>query len=293
VSELLDPAFMRELRVLERKLELVARSGRAGDRLARRRGSSAEFEQHRPYVAGDDVRRVDWLATARSGTPVLKQFRSEEDPIVHVLLDRSASLGTGTPPKLWLAKRLCAALAHLALAGGARLRLVSGPGSDIASVAFTPERRGRPALQALLRQLEEAAPGGATHVGKWVRAVAAVTDRPGLLVVVSDFLDPEPLLGELDLARARGHDIALVQVLSQQELEPELEGDLELFDLETNQHLELSMDPGVMNAYLVALSQWCERLRAWSKQRGQAYVRVTGEVELLPALRKLVLREQD
>lgn len=213
--------------------------------------------------------------------------------MVHLLLDRSASLGTGTPSKLWLAKRLCAALGHLSLCAGARVRLASGPGRDANSVSFTPERHGRRALVALLQQLDQVAPEGQTHLGNWVRDLIATTARPGLLIAVSDFLDPEPVLGELDLARARGHDLALVQVLSRQELDPTFEGDLELVDVETEERIELSMDPTAMQAYLVALSEWCERLRAWSKQRGQAYVRVTSEAQLLPALRKLVLREQD
>ncbi|HQB43450.1 MAG TPA: DUF58 domain-containing protein, partial [Polyangiaceae bacterium] len=75
MSALLDAAFLKELEALRRRLEIKARSGSAGDQLAKRRGGSAEFQDHRPYAPGDDLRRIDWAAYARTGEPVLKLFR--------------------------------------------------------------------------------------------------------------------------------------------------------------------------------------------------------------------------
>ena len=72
-APLLSPEFMRELEMLKRRLEIQARSGELGERAAPRRGGSAEFQEHRPYAPGDDPRRIDWLAFARTGQPVTKQ----------------------------------------------------------------------------------------------------------------------------------------------------------------------------------------------------------------------------
>ncbi len=94
---LLDPAFVRELEALRRRLEIRARSGGGGEHLARRKGSSAEFQEHRAYAPGDDMRRIDWAAYARTGEPVLKLFRAEEDVIARLVVDGSASLGFGEP----------------------------------------------------------------------------------------------------------------------------------------------------------------------------------------------------
>lgn len=293
MTTLLDDAFLSELRVFERQLRLRARSHLAGATLAHKRGSSAEFEQHRPYVAGDDVRRIDWLAMARSGSPILKQFRSEEDPIVQVLLDRSASLAFGTPSKLWLAERLCAAIGYLALKAGARLSLVSGPGATPETVTFHPRRSGRGAIVGYLAELERSVAAGETHLVSWLGRTVLATRRPGTLVVVSDFLDPDPVLHELDLARARGHDVALVQVLAREEIDPTLDGDVELLDAETGARVALTLDSAAYAAYQAALAGLFERLRAWSRQRGHAYVRITAEADLLPALGKLWRRAQD
>src|SRR5262245_26947637 len=103
-AELLGAAFVRELEALRRRLEIRARSGAAGEHLARRRGGAAEFHEHRPYAPGDDLRRIDWAAYARSGEPVLKVFRAEEDVVARLVVDTSASLGVGEPPKLEVAR---------------------------------------------------------------------------------------------------------------------------------------------------------------------------------------------
>lgn len=293
MSSLLEPAFLRELQLLKRKLEVQARSRQAGERLARRRGSSAEFEQHRSYVAGDDVRRVDWLATARSGMPVIKQFRSEEDPIVRILLDRSASMNTGEPNKLLLTKRLAAALGYLTLESGARVQLIAAPGDEGSGVRYFEPRRGRGSLSQLLKQLSGVEPTGATALAEWTRNVVATTKRPGLLAVLSDFLDHGGALRELDLARGQGHEVALIQFVSKEELEPDFEGDVELEDVETNEHVELTLDQSALDAYLSEMFALLENLRAWSRQRGQAYVRVTREQDLGEAMRRFVTRGQD
>ena len=71
MTGLLDPGFALELEALRRRLQVRARSGGGGEHVAKRRGGSAEFLEHRAYTAGDDLRRMDWLAFARTGEPVL------------------------------------------------------------------------------------------------------------------------------------------------------------------------------------------------------------------------------
>ncbi len=93
------PSSCAELEMLKRRLEIHARSGELGERAAPRRGGSAEFQEHRPYAPGDDPRRIDWLAFARTGQPVTKLFRAEEDTVVRLVLDASASQGFGSPSK--------------------------------------------------------------------------------------------------------------------------------------------------------------------------------------------------
>jgi uncharacterized protein (DUF58 family) len=295
---LLDPAFRNELRALARLLEIEARSGASGERSANRRGGSAEFYEHRPYAPGDDLRRVDWLAYARTGAPVVKQFRAEEDAVVRILLDVSASLGFGDPPKIEVARRVAAAVGYLALEHGERVQVLvaraHGAGERARSLEHVSSpRRGRDALPALLRDLGAPVAGGSLDLAQAIDLTVQRSARPGLLVVLSDFLDPGELTLALSRARAQGHQLCLVQVLSPDELDPPLEGDYALVDAETAAALEVTVDAAAVEAYVLRLTGLIEELRAWAKKHGQSYLRVLTSEPLQGALRRFVARSID
>ncbi len=291
---LLDPDFVRELDALRRRLIVLARSGGAGEHTARRRGGAAEFQEHRGYMPGDDLRRVDWLAFARTGEPVVKLFRTEEDVVVRLLLDASASLGFGDPVKLDVARRLAAAIGYVALAGSQRTALVIARTTGSSALArLGRPHRGRAGVPALLRELTEAEPTGTADLGRAVTEVVRRSPRPGMLVVLSDFLDPGPVTSGLDLARSAGHDVLLVQIVDRTELEPAFEGDYSLVDAESGATVEVTMDPTAIEAYTLRLAGLVEELRAWARQRGAAYVRVATDEPLEGAVRRVIARSVD
>jgi uncharacterized protein (DUF58 family) len=294
VTDLLAPEFLRELEILKRRLEIDARSGGAGERASRRRGSSAEFNEHRPYEPGDDLRRIDWAAFARSGQPVTKVFRAEEDAVVRIVLDASASLDFGTPSKLDVARRVAAAIGYLALTSGQRAELWVARVTE-AEGAFqrARPRRGRGGITALIRDLARVAAGGATDLAAPVRAIVEHAPRPGLVAVVSDFLDPGPVTQALGLSRASGHDLALIQILDPTELDPELEGDLSLVDAETQRTLEVTADGTAIEAYLLRITGLIEELRSFARRHGAVYVRATSDEPLLGLVRRFVARSID
>src|SRR5262249_39364348 len=149
--------------------------GSGGEHLARRRGGSSEFQEHRPYAPGDDMRRIDWAAYARTGEPVLKLFRAEEDVVARLVCDASASLEHGEPSKLDVARRLAAAVGYMTLAQSERAQLfVAGAGL---SREHAPVR-GRAGLPALLRALEGVKAEGGTDLAKAVDGVVRKSARP-------------------------------------------------------------------------------------------------------------------
>ena len=295
---LLDPAFVRELEALRRRLQVTVQSGASGERAARRRGGSAEFQDHRPYAPGDDLRRVDWAAFARTGEPVLKLFRAEEDSVLRLLIDASASLAFGTPEKLEVARRVAAAIGYLGLASGQRVQVLvareraeqsAGRGLERVGVP----RRGRDSLAALLRDLSEPLASGAADLARALDATLQRSARPGLLVVLSDFLDPGPVTGALSRACAAGHQVALVQVFAREELEPAYDGDLSLVDAETGAPVELSMDATAIDAYVARLAGLIEELRSWARKHRASYVRITNDEPLEGVVRRFVARAVD
>lgn len=290
MSELLDPGFVRELEALRRRLVVRARSAAAGELLARRRGSSAEFLEHRPYSPGDDLRRIDWLAFARSGEPVFKLFRAEEDVVVRLLVDASSSLDAGTPKKLDVAKRIAAAVAYMALARSERAQVVAA--SEGIDRMHEPGR-GRSALPSLLRELDQLTARGGTDLTRAIDGVLLRSHRPGMLVIISDFLDRGPVAEAIGRAASAGNDVILVQVLADEEVSPNYDGDLAFEDAETGDVVEVTLDGGVLDAYMARLASLFSGLRAVAKRHGATYVRIATSEPLLPAVRRLVARSVD
>jgi uncharacterized protein (DUF58 family) len=291
---LLDPDFVRELGLLRRRLKVDVRSAGAGEHVARRRGGSAEFQEHRPYAPGDDLRRIDWLAFARSGVPVVKTFRAEEDVIVRLLVDASASLDFGNPRKIEVSRRIAAALGYLALRESERVQvLVSGSDASRGLAVVGEPRRGRGALHRVLSELSHIEASGRGSLPAALRGLSQRSLRPGLLVVLSDFFDAGPVSEELSRLRAQGHALALVQVLSRMELEPDFEGDLGLVDAETEAELEVTMDAGAIEAYLARLAGLVEELRSTARRLGGRYVRALSDEPLEQPVRRIVMGLSD
>lgn len=287
---LLDPSFARELEALRRKLSVRARSGGGGDHLAKRRGGSAEFLEHRPYAPGDDLRRIDWLAFARTGEPVFKLFRMEEDVVVRVLVDASASLEFGTPTKLEVGKKIAAAVSYMALAGSERTQVVAATeGVD----RMTEPVRGRAALPKVLRDLDGIRAARGTDLTRAIDALILRSPRPGMLVVVSDFMDAGPFDTALTRAAAAGHDLALVQVLAEEEVRPAYDGDFALEDAETGATVDVTVDDAALKAYLERLHGLFAALRAIAKRVRAPYVRTTNREPTIDAVRRLVARAVD
>jgi uncharacterized protein (DUF58 family) len=295
LSTLLDAEFVRELEALRRRLEVRARSGGAGEHVAKRRGGSAEFQEHRSYEPGDDLRRVDWLAFARTGQAVVKLFRAEEDVVVRLLIDSSASLEFGDPPKIDVARRLAAAFGYMALAGSQRAQVMVAGGSDTMTglTSAANPRRGRGGLPSLLRDLNRSAAKGRVDLVRAIDDAINRSKRSGMLVVLSDFFDSGAVTAALGRARARGHDVCLVHVLARQEIEPNFEGDFTLVDAETDTMVDVTMDASAIDAYVLRLTGLVEELRAWARRHGASYVRTTTDEPLEGVVRRFVSRSID
>jgi uncharacterized protein (DUF58 family) len=281
---LLTAAFLAKLD----RLSLVARHMRAGqaagERRSTKRGTSVEFADYRDYTRGDDLRRVDWNIYARLERPFVKLFEEEEDLAVHILLDGSGSMdwggngaeeqgGRGVDENKWLyARRLAATLGYVALTSGDRLAVASLK-SQISNFKFGPVR-GRGHALRLFAWLEGVRAEGITDLNAALRTYAVSGGRAGLVILISDLFSPAGYAEGLTALAARGHEVAILHVLSPDEVEPPLGGDLRLLDVETGGPQEVTIDGGMRALYHRRLEEWRAEIRGACRARDVHYVPV-------------------
>lgn len=273
-ASLLDPEFLHKLE----QLELVSRKifvGRMkGERKSKRRGSSVEFADHRNYSVGDDLRHIDWNVYGRLDKLFLKLFLEEEDLHFHTLLDTSLSMDFGDPTKLQYGKQVAAALAFVGLVNHDRVLLdtfSSKLDSGLSSV------RGRSQMYRVVQYLDGLSASGSSDLTAATRAFAIKHASKGIVVVISDFLDKRGYQEALRYLLARNLDIYVIHVLSQEEVEPELVGDLRLVDAEDEDFAEISISAPLLKRYKDTLNAFVGGLKEWCVRRGITYIFTTNQ----------------
>jgi uncharacterized protein (DUF58 family) len=277
------------------RLELRARSavegGFVGIHKSPSKGHSVEFLQHREYVRGDDLRRVDWKVWGRQDKLTIKEFEEETTLRLALLIDASASMnyaGGNRPSKYDCGAVLATALAWLALSHGD----AAGASLFDDRVRNTvPARHRRSQLTEICDLLEaprgseeasrsEGATGseGATDFLGVLRRAAESLPRRGLVIIISDLLgDRDGLLRGLRLLARRGHDLAILHVMDDDELDFTFEGPTRFEGLELPAHLACN-PRALREGYLEAVEAFLAEVRhaAGSVQADYALVR-TGE----------------
>jgi len=272
-----DEAFLRQLERLLILMRSPVRGGLKGGRRSVKRGQSVEFADYRDYTLGDDLRQLDWNVYARLERLFVKLFIEEEDVTVTLLVDASASMATGRPEKLLFAKRAAAALGYIALASEDRVSL-----SVMAGRASRRRTglRGSGRVFRLLSDLSAVqAATGPTDLLATARHAAAQLKGRGVVVLLSDLLDPSADRVIRELA-ATGSELVIIHVLSPDELDPALEGDLRLVDSETGDAVDVTADLGTLDAYKTRLATWKQDFADLAARRRASYVDLSSDTNL-------------
>ena len=237
----------------------------SGSRLARARGFGTEFHDFRHYQPGDDPRAIEWSVYARLGHLVLRTYRADARLRLHLLLDSSASMSAGEPDKLSCARKLAALLAYVAVRERDAVGLTTFDGRLRASIRSAA---GRPQLMRVMTALEGISPGGRSSLTRALVDFATVTNGPGLVVIVSDFLDPAGAWEGLHYLLHRGLTPAVVQVLAPDELEPRIDDDIDLGDVEQPDAPRLTVTASAVPAYIERLTALTAELGEFCVTRG-------------------------
>jgi len=268
-SLLLDPAFMARLDQLDVMSRKLLAGKLKGERRSKRRGQSVEFADYRNYVVGDDLRFIDWNVYARLDRLFLKLFLEEEDLSLYILLDVSKSCDYGEPNKAMYLKRVAAALGYVGLVNYNRVHLTAM--SD-GIVADTGAMRGRRRVSQMIDFVSKLQPSGESHFAEACKRFALAHRGKGVLVVLSDFFIKDGFENGLKYLAGGKYDLFAVQTLSPQEIEPDLQGDLKLRDLEDDDEAEVSITQPLLKQYKANLNAYCLALKDYVTNRGGTYL---------------------
>jgi uncharacterized protein (DUF58 family) len=261
MTPLLSADVVSAIEDLELAARLVVEGLRAGPHRSPFHGYSSEFQQHRPYRVGDDLKYLDWKLLARTDRLYTRQFRETTSMSVMLVLDGSASMAFPEEgvSKWRYASVIAAALAHLVVGQGDGVGLLAMAGDRL---TYLPAKGGRPHLRSLIATIDKLQPSGSWSPARGITRGAELLKRRGVVLVISDFQDgEEETHRELRRVAGHGHDVAMLQVVAPDESTFPYRGDVEFEDLETGERrvVDASM---VSEPYRAAFDRFLARSKA-------------------------------
>ena len=256
-----DPKVLAGISHLYLRARWVVEGMMSGVHRSRSKGFSVEFEEHREYSPGDEIRRIDWKALGKTDRYFIKEYEDETNLRAYLLVDTSGSMDYASDgiTKFDYGCTLAASLAYLILRQQDAAGVVTF--SDHIE-SFIPPKAKRDYLLQILHALENRGPAGETNVGKILEEIAGQIKRRGLVVLVSDLLDePEQILKGLRLFRFKGNDVIVFHLLDPAELSLPFDGNILFEDLE-ELNLKVVADPrAIRKTYQEVVEEFTNRMR--------------------------------
>ena len=269
-DEIFDAQFLSRLRKLFLKLRRRRQLRKKGRQSTPSAGFTREFKDRRQYTPGDDFRTIDWRLFARLDKMFIRIFEEVQEYHVYILLDRSRSMREPYPQKRLSALRLTVALAYLALVNEHRvsiLTLAEGLRREI------PPRKGQGHIHGILRQMATLEFEGVTDLVGSLKQFRPGRDRQGIVFIISDLFGRAPEMSGVAVAQATSWpcETHVVQVLHPLETEPNLEGELQLVEVETDETQRIWFTKRDAMRYREVVDQYLEDLAATCAARQIGY----------------------
>ena len=292
----LRPEVVAAIDDLELAARLIVEGSRSGHHRSPFHGFSNEFSQYRAYRPGDDLKYLDWKLLARTDRLYTRQFRETTNMSVVLVVDTSASMDYPSTPvgrsgqvvsKFRYAVIMAAALAHLIINQGDAVGLMTMQGEKL---VWVPARGGRAHLRLLLAQLEKLTPSAAWDPARVITRAADLLRRRGVILAISDFYDNEEATRvELRRVVSRGHDVAVLQLVSRDEVDLPFTSDVEFEDLESGARVVVDAR-AARGTYRDQMAAFLERWRTGSRRDGLDYALVTTDEKPSDALRTYLVK---
>lgn len=273
MKRIIDEDFIAMLEGHDLSIQNLMNGLFGGNRRSQAYGSSAEFADYRAYAAGDELKRVDWNLYARFKKLYLKLFVDERQLHHRVYFDTSASMDWGTPSKAYAALRIGAALGFLAVQAMDRVTFYGVSGEICQDLSGTV--MGKDAFYSAVESLETLAFKGTSELGKAINNTHESGAIGGISVLISDFLTDSDWKEAVDLMIQKRREVYLIQVLSRDEITPEISGKYTLRDLENREpDYRSDFSKEGLRAYRDAVAYHQGELQSFCASRGVGFFSV-------------------
>lgn len=278
MSAFFDADFLKKLERLHLISKRLDWTGPGGEHAASRKGYSLEFSDYRRYQRGDDLRYVDWNIYRRLDRLVLKVFTAEEEMNIYLLVDTSASMAGTTdaePVKMGYAKKVAAALGYIGLKNLDRVG-----GAAFSSTLEAPLKlgRGRTQILRLFGFLDKLSCAGATDLKAAIHRFTTLFPQPGLAVIVSDLFDPVGWRAAVEELARKKYQPLIIHILDQDEIEPNVLGDVALVDAEGKRERRLFVDAELAQRFREELALYFRDIESACASLSCDYLRTTTSV---------------
>jgi uncharacterized protein (DUF58 family) len=286
-------AIRNRMRQLEIRTRRLVNDSLVGEYQSVFKGRGMNFDEVREYVAGDEVRMIDWNVTARAGRPFVKKFTEERELTMLLLVDISASGGFGSGPqsKRDLAAELASALAYSAIRNSDKVGLLLY--SDRIEQYLAPKKGRRHILRVVREILYHEPQGRGTDSGRALDVACHLLHRRAIVFMISDFLSPRnPERARADLRRVlrqanRRHDVVAVHIEDPHERALPNVGVLSIEDAETGEVVELdTANPNVRDRFRQAAHERSRRLVSDLRSEGVDTLQLDTGSPYMPALQR-------
>lgn len=262
LSDILQAEDITSLQHLQLFARTVVEGFTTGQHASPHKGFSVEFRQHRPYVKGDEIRRLDWKVFGRSDRFYIREYDEETNLRATIVLDASGSMGYRGQKgvlKFDYARKLAASLAYLLMSQQDAVGLITFD-SKVRSVV--PCRTKITHLHLLLETMVKTDPGQDTSLAPVVESLAQRLKRRGLVILISDFFDdPAALLKAVGVLRKKGHEIIAIQLWDRDEIDFPFGSWARFENLENNDDF-LLLDPSTIRLrYLEEQRRFTEQIK--------------------------------
>ena len=274
----IDEAFLSQLEQLGSLLKNNVAGMFGGNRRSKNLGSSCEFADYRDYMPGDDVTKIDWNAYGRFDKLYQKLYYDERQMHTRIYIDASRSMSHGSDDKAIAAIRLAAAFAYLSVCEMDKVSVYAIRGSELIEVVSGMV--GKDAYLNCINSLNALEFDSDSHISDAI-VPSNVGRGDGFSILISDFLTDDNYEMAIDRFAEQKRDILCVQILSREEMNPQIRGKMHLFDSEDqSRFFRKKIDQDVIRAYKEALAYVTDRIRLYCESRGGQYILAPAHVEL-------------